>query len=166
MEYNYTYKLTFALMKKDIPADFSFRQGKYRDVLDDKIVLSNEKGKLVANPKHMQIIEEETTDRSLTILLKTEKRLEKPTQGCKTLSKELAMTELYQSLLTEKGKLFAGKDWVEVDIPQKKPLEDSELMKLLTKMMLRNQQRDRDMLERIKQLLEEAYGPSLRRDSE
>ena len=76
------------------------------------------------------------------------------------------MTELYQSLLTKSGKLFVGKDWTEVDVSEEKPMEDPELIRILTKMMLRNQRKDRELLEEIKRRLEEAYGPSLRKDSE
>ena len=65
------YQITWGLAAKEetLPADFSFRQGKYRRVLEQCVLRFNQMGRAVANPKSIQIVDEGTTDKRLQILL-------------------------------------------------------------------------------------------------
>ena len=150
------YQITWGLAAKEetLPADFSFRQGKYRRVLEQCVLRFNQMGRAVANPKSIQIVDEGTTDKRLQILLASEENLEIPTRACKGLSRLLAQTAEFQALLAH-GKLLIGLEWQQI-IPAEKPMEDPDLMGLLTKLIIRGNARDRKILEAIKEELKVA----------
>jgi|GEM_PF-4088372 len=158
---SYYYKIRYGLAIKEVPEDFSFidKNSEYRKVLDQKIIRFNEIGETVSNRKLLEIVEKETTQETLVLKLKSEVKMEVPTRGCKTLSKELASTEIFRKVLTKSGKLFIGKDWEEIEAEILAPtqlINAPELMKLMTQLLLRNNKKDMEVIRKIKELIIEA----------
>lgn len=153
------YEIVFGMAKseKELPTDFSFCEGRFREVLNEKIEVVNTRGKSVANPKSISIINDKTTKYSLVILLESQEKLDVPTRGCKALSRELSLTMEFSSVLAgggPKGKLFVGKDWFEVPSNEEiKNIEGPEMMKILTKMLMRQNITDKKIIAEIGKIL-------------
>lgn len=153
--FRYEYEVIFGMALKELPEDFSFKVGKYREIIDEKIDMVNECGKTVANPKELTIVEEKTTAVSLVLRLKSEQKLDIPTRACKALSRELAKTEVFKDLLANggpNGKLFVGKSSKELP-REERVIDEPELMKIITKIILRKNGDDINTLEQIVEIL-------------
>lgn len=163
MQYKYIYEIVFEMALKELPEDFSFQTGEYRKILNEKLMIVNERGNLVANPKNISILEEKTTSTALALLLKSQEKLQIPTRGCKALSRHLAETKEFGNLLAkggEKGKLFVGREWKEIiseENQEKKAVEltPPDIMKVLAKALMRYNAKDKKMFKEIGDFLME-----------
>lgn len=111
----------------------------------------------MANPKKMSIIDEKTTDTSLVLLLESQQKLDVPTRGCKALSRELALTKEFSDVLAgggPNGKLFVGRGWCEIPVSEgTKELDGPEIMKVLTRMLMRHNVKDKKIIAQVGKIL-------------